>query len=68
MNHQIKPGDRVRLTVRNCQPAYQAGDKGTVLAGPNPSANGETYYVVQMGDDPAARPLVFTSDEIEREE
>ena len=68
MSDVMQPGDRVRLTASNRQPASLPGDKGRVLAGPNPSPNGETYYVVLMGDGFNGRRFVFMSDEIERDE
>jgi hypothetical protein len=29
--HNLKPGDRVRVTVQDCMRGYQPGDQGTVL-------------------------------------
>jgi hypothetical protein len=62
----LKPGDRVRLTVRNRMHGYQPGDKGVVerelAAGPS----GTRYYLVRMDkDDPTRSGVVFTDDEIE---
>jgi hypothetical protein len=68
MSNAIKPGERVRLTVRNRQPIFQPGDRGTVLSGPHTSPGGEDYYVVRMDEGPADRSLIFMSDEIERDE
>ncbi len=66
--NEIKPGDRVRLTVRTRQPIFRPGDKGVVIEGPNTSPGGEDYFVVQMDDGPVTHPLVFMGDEIERDE
>jgi hypothetical protein len=68
MSDVINPGARVRLTVRNRQPTFRPGEKGIVLSGPTTSPGGEDYYVVRMGEDPSVQPLIFMSDEIERDE
>jgi hypothetical protein len=54
MSRELKPGDRVHVTVRNRMYGYQ------------PGASGVRYYVVAMDkDDPTKSGVVFTADEIE---
>jgi hypothetical protein len=62
----LKPGDRVRVTVRNRMPGYQPGDKGTVMRETEVGPNRQRYYTVAMDkDDPSQSWAVFTEDEIE---
>jgi hypothetical protein len=66
MSYQLKPGDRVRVTVRNRMAGYQPGDKGTVLRVSESAAGGERYYCVAMDKDDATHTgAVFTEGEIE---
>jgi hypothetical protein len=66
MRRELKPGDRVRVTVRNRVARYQPGDKGTVLRESTSSMRGERSYTVAMDkDDPAQRGAVFRFDETE---
>jgi hypothetical protein len=49
--HDLKPGDRVRVTLR-CHPAgYSPGDKGTVLKAAHDLFTGNRFYVVTMDRD-----------------
>ena len=62
----VKPGDRVRVTVRSHIAGYQPGDKGTVLRETTLAMRGERSYSVAMDkDDPAKGGVVFRFDEIE---
>jgi hypothetical protein len=66
MSRELKPGQRVRVTVRNRLAGYQPGDTGTVLWSSLSAASGVRYYTVAMDiDDPAARGAVFAEGEIE---
>jgi hypothetical protein len=66
MSYQLKPGDRVRVTVHNRMAGYQPGDKGTILRVSVSTATGEHYYTVAMDkDDPGHSRAVFTEGEIE---
>jgi hypothetical protein len=71
MSHQLRPGDRVRLTTRGCTPDYSPGDKGTVTDGPKchtgagPNA---PYYLVAMDKDDAYKKTVFNARELGRVE
>ena len=56
MSRELKPGQRVRVTVRNRVARYQPGDTGTVLRSSVLATTGQRYYTVTMDiDDPAAR-------------
>jgi hypothetical protein len=64
--HNLKPGDRVRLTeqcrVQQCQP----GDKGTVWSGPHPTPGYGLHYYVWMDTNLLGdTPIAFHADEIE---
>jgi hypothetical protein len=71
--HDLKPGDRVRLTPRNHMQGYQPGEKGVVLrellremlraCSSLISINGERCYCVAM--DTANPMVIFTTSEIE---
>jgi len=66
--HELKPGDRVRVTGCNRLADYQSGDTGTVLRVCSPciSINGQRCYCVAMDKDGASRKTpVFAADEIE---
>ena len=66
MSRELKPGDRVRVTVRNRMYGYHPGDKGTVLREAVAGPSGARYYVVAMDkDDTTKSGVVFTADEIE---
>jgi hypothetical protein len=66
MFHELKPGDRMRVTVRNRMYGYQPGDQGTVLRQVAADPNGILYYLVAPDKDGPARTLaIFTSDEVE---
>ena len=68
MSRQLKPGQRVRVTVRNRVTRYQPGDTGTVLRS-SVSATGERSYTVAMDlDDPAGSGAVFAEGEIEADD
>jgi hypothetical protein len=69
MSRELKPGQRVRVTVRNRVARYQPGDTGTVLRSSVSPATGERYYTVAMDiDDPAATGVVFAEHEIEADD
>jgi hypothetical protein len=66
MSLPLKPGDRVRVTVRNRMAGYLPGDKGTVLRVSEASISGAHYFTVAMDkDDPTNSGVVFAEDEIE---
>jgi hypothetical protein len=64
--HELKAGDRVRVTARCRMHDYQTGDKGVVVRELAAGAVATCYYHVAMDkDDPSYTPPIFTSDEIE---
>jgi hypothetical protein len=65
--HELKPGDRVRVTRRYRGAAYQPGDKGTIWRGPQISAGGTVryFYVTMDKDAPIHTTPYFTDEEIE---
>ena len=64
----VKPGDRVRVTVRSHIAGYQPGDKGTIRRVFKPSSGDECYYYVEIDKDDAARSwTIFAEGEIEAE-
>ncbi|HWG48002.1 MAG TPA: hypothetical protein VN688_34885 [Gemmataceae bacterium] len=66
MKPELKPGDRVRLTTRNCVPVYYPGDKGTVTNGPKCHLGAEDpYYLVTMDKDGGDSETVFNVEDIE---
>jgi hypothetical protein len=53
MSEELKPGDRVRLRIRNHPHGYRQGDTGTVLRVATRAVTGEPYYLLAMdGDGP----------------
>jgi hypothetical protein len=68
MTRELKPGQRVRVTVRNRVARYQPGETGTVLRS-SVSVTGKRSYTVAMDmDDPAASGAVFAEGEIEADD
>ena len=65
MSTELKPGDRVRLTVLVRRIGYEPGEKGTVLSGPSTSHSGQPYYLVSMDKDGPGNGVTFTAQEIE---
>ena len=65
MSTQLKPGDRVRLTVLARRIGYEPGEKGTVLWGPSTSPSVQPYYLVSMDKDGPGNGVTFTAREIE---
>jgi hypothetical protein len=63
--HELKPGDRVRVTERCQTQGYHAGDKGTVLEGPPAGAGDRSYIVAMDKDGPSATTIILLSEEIE---
>jgi hypothetical protein len=62
----LKPGDRIRVTVRNRMHGYKPSDKGVVLREIIAGPSGAFYYVVAMDKDaPSKSGVVFSDDEIE---
>ena len=65
MSRDLKPSDRVRLTVQNRMRGYQPGDQGVVVR-ELVAVRSTRYYLVAMDqDDPGKIGVVFTDDEIE---
>jgi hypothetical protein len=67
--HELKPGDRVRLTVQNRMRGYQPGDKGVVVRELVFDISGTHYFLVEM-DQKGSRlevrlEVYFRPDEIE---
>lgn len=66
MSDQLKPGDRVRVTDRNCVQGYAVGDKGMVQAVANiPAIGDQLHYQVAMDRDGGVSRAHFTAEEIE---
>jgi hypothetical protein len=66
MSRSLKPGERIRVTVRNRMACYQPGDKGTVLGTVRPHDGGSPFCLVAMDKDaPAGAGVLFNADEIE---
>jgi hypothetical protein len=64
--HELKKGDRVRVTARCRVRGYSPGDKGTVMSGPMDADEGLREYSVSMDKDgPAVTAPVFGENEIE---
>jgi hypothetical protein len=64
--HDLKVGDRVRVTARCWMHDYQPGDQGLVLREIEAGASGTRYYQVVMDKDkPTYSTPIFTEDEIE---
>jgi hypothetical protein len=62
----MKPGARVRVTVRSRLHGYRPGNTGIVLCQVFAGPRGACCYLVAMDqDDPAASGVVFTDEEIE---
>jgi hypothetical protein len=69
MTRELKPGQRVRVTVRNRVAHYQPGDTGTVLRSSVSPTTGKRHYTVAMDmDDPAASGAIFAEGEIEADD
>jgi hypothetical protein len=54
MSRNLKPGDRVHVTIANRVPGYQAGGMGTVQREIVSATQGTLFYLVAM--DKATRP------------
>jgi hypothetical protein len=67
MSHELKIGDRIRVTARCRMSGYSAGDKGTVLEGPvsYAGASDQSYVVAMDKDGPGSTTAVFGTDDIE---
>jgi hypothetical protein len=65
MNYDLRPGDRVRVTVLSRVGGYRPGARGTVLGGREASAVGWRYFVVRMDGAPMGTWTIFAADEIE---
>ena len=64
--HELKSGDRVRVTAQCRMHDYQPGDQGLVLRELAAGAEGTRYYQVVMDkDQPTYSTPIFTADEIE---
>jgi hypothetical protein len=65
--HNLRPGDRVRVTRKSRLPGYRPGDRGWVRAGPEKVAGSELrfYLVAFKGRVRDKAPAVFAEDEIE---
>jgi hypothetical protein len=65
MSAQLRPGDRIHVTVRNTMHGYLPGDKGTVVDEVI-DLRGARYYLVAMDKaDPSKPGVIFSDDEIE---
>jgi hypothetical protein len=63
MSGKFKPGDRVRVSVRNRSTRYQPGDKGTVIRSSLAVSSMHRFYEVAMDKQTAG--ALFYEDEIE---
>ncbi len=64
MSHELKSGDRIRVTGIKNVPGFRPGDTGTVKDGPHPMTAGGHYYIVQM-DKKGEESILFRAEEIE---
>jgi hypothetical protein len=66
MSGPLKPGDRVRVTVRNRMAGHLPGETGTVIREAFVTPAGDHYYAVAMDIDATTETgTVFAEDEIE---
>ena len=65
MSTELKPGDRVRLTVLARRIGYKPGETGTVLWGPSTSHAEQPFYLVSMDKDGPGNGVTFTAREVE---
>jgi hypothetical protein len=66
MSHNLRVGDRVRVTVQNRQAGYLPGEVGEVVAGPEAlPGDRRRYYLVRMPRWGHFAPAVFAEGEIE---
>jgi hypothetical protein len=67
MFHELKVGDRVRVSVHYRGEEYQPGDKGTVSGVPKEPPGGAPlrYHVLMDSDGPAGTSVIFAAGEIE---
>jgi hypothetical protein len=67
MFHDLKVGDRVRLTVSYRGKDYRPGDQGTVSGVPKPPPGGAaTHYHVSMDKrGPEGTSVIFAAGDIE---
>jgi hypothetical protein len=64
--HNLKPGDRVRVTERCRVQGYQLGDKGTVWRAAVTGPIRTRHYMVVMDKNGAGKTApLFAEDEIE---
>jgi hypothetical protein len=65
--HELKPGDRVRVTAHHPPAVYHPGDRGTVVSGPHafPTGNGNYYLGTMDKDAPSHTAATLGADEIE---
>ena len=64
--HELKPGDRVRVTRRSRMRDYRPGDKGVVVRELEVGRRGTRYFQVKMDkSNPAQTGRIFIDDEIE---
>jgi hypothetical protein len=69
MSRELKPGQRVRVTVRNRIAGFQPGDTGMVLHAATRGAIGERFFLVAMDKGELdSTGVIFTEGEIEPEE
>jgi hypothetical protein len=67
MNHVLKVGDRVRVSVRYRGEDFRPGDQGTVSWVPKapPGCAPLGYHVAMDKKGPGGTSVIFTADEIE---
>ena len=69
MSHELRVGDRMRMSVRSRVEDYPPKAKGVVRGGPKDSArSGVVYYLVAMDKDDPGQTTIFNADEIEPDE
>ncbi|HTU17004.1 MAG TPA: hypothetical protein VMG10_02985 [Gemmataceae bacterium] len=66
MTHDLKIGDRVRVTTASRVPGHPPGEEGTVLVGPILRGGGKPYYIVAIDKaSTSTTSSIFAADEIE---
>jgi len=64
MSHELRVGDRMRMSVRSRVEDYPPKAKGVVRGGPKDSArSGVVYYLVAMDKDDPGQTTIFNAEE-----
>lgn len=67
MREELRPGERIRVTVAVQDSAFRTGDRGIVLSGCRASEGGWFSYYVRMQGQAIGQWTLFAAEEIERD-